>query len=66
MHIISDYYWLDKNGLIGGIFVFLTSKQLAGVEVYSMDGECDDSQLPEIEWPVPLGHSGNVGSEKKS
>jgi len=47
MHILSDYSWIDDKGYTVGIFVFSVSGQLAGLEVYSADGESDNSQLPD-------------------
>jgi len=61
MHILSDYYWIDEKNHTGGIFVFAISGQLAGLEVYSMDGECDVSQLPKLDRLEPLGNAGYSG-----
>jgi len=48
MHILSDYSWIDDKGHAGGIFVFSVAGQLAGLDVYSADGKCDNSRLPDI------------------
>lgn len=60
MTILSDYYWLDDNGYTGGVFVFTKSGQLAGLEVYSADGQSDLSQLPPIDrlFPLDCSHDG--------
>lgn len=54
MHIIADYYWADENNYLGDIFLYATSGQLAGLEVYSMDGICDATTLPELESLKPI------------
>lgn len=55
MEIISDHYWVDDNNHTGGVFLFAVSGQLAGLEVYSMDGKCDVSKLPDMNRLLPLG-----------
>ncbi|EMI42301.1 hypothetical protein RRSWK_05144 [Rhodopirellula sp. SWK7] len=46
MNVLSDFYWIDDNGYTNGIFVFSVSGQLAGLEVYSCDGECGTVRMP--------------------
>jgi len=47
MHVLSDYYWVDDDGHTNGIFIYAISGQLAGLEVYSCDGECGSVRLPD-------------------
>ena len=61
MQILSDHYWVDPHGHTGGIFVFASSNQLAGLEVYSMDGECDVTQLPDLSRLVPVDFAEHSG-----
>jgi len=60
MHLLSDYYWVDDDDHTGGIFVFAKSGQLAGLEVYSMDGECNVSQLPDVDRLLPMPDAENA------
>lgn len=41
------YYWIDDDGHTNGIFIYEISGQLAGLEVYSCDGECGTVRLPD-------------------
>ena len=41
-------------------FVFAKSGQLAGLEVYSMDGECNVSQLPDVDRLLPMPDAENA------
>ena len=61
LQILSDYYWIDGHKHTGGIFAFAISGQLAGLEVYSMDGECDVSRLPDLALLTPLPKNENGG-----
>lgn len=61
MQILSDFYWIDGHEHTGGIFAFAISGQLAGLEIYSMDGECDVSRLPRLELLTPLPKTENGG-----
>jgi len=47
MRVLSDYYWIDDDGHTNGIFIYSISGQLAGLEVYSCDGECGTVRLPD-------------------
>ncbi|EMI44878.1 hypothetical protein [Rhodopirellula sp. SWK7] len=60
MIVLSDYYWIDDDGHTNGIFVFSVSGQLAGLEVYSCDGESGTVELPDISQlrPMPEPQSG--------
>ena len=60
MHILSDHFWIDDSGHMGGVFVFATSGHLAGIEVYSIDGECDASELPILNKLKPLTEANNA------
>lgn len=54
MNVLSDFYWIDDNGHTNGIFVYSISGQLAGLEVYSCDGECGIVRLPDTSWLIPM------------
>lgn len=53
MHILSDYEW-QGDGVYRGIFVFACGGQLAGFEVWSLDGKPSTSSLPRIDQLRPL------------
>ena len=46
--ILSDYTFSNEDGELNGIFVFAKNKQLAGLEVWSIDGQMTPDKLPEI------------------
>jgi hypothetical protein len=56
MDILSDYQWEDEHGNRFGIFIFAKLGQLAGLEVWSIDGRATPVALPDpdrlrpIEW----------------
>ena len=53
MHILSDFEW-QGDGVYSGIFVFACGGQLAGIEVWSLDGKASTSLLPRIDQLRPL------------
>jgi hypothetical protein len=54
MDILADYIWRDGQSHVFGIFVFAREGLLAGLEVYSVDGLADATQLPQPDQLVPL------------
>jgi hypothetical protein len=54
MQILSDYQWRDPKGHLGGVFVFARQGVLAGLEVWSIDGEAAIDRLPPIDSLRPL------------
>lgn len=49
MEVVSDYWWRTDAGHLCGAFVFLREGLLAGVDLWSMDGQEIPSTLPAIE-----------------
>ena len=45
--VLSDHYWTDAEGRRFGIFMFAKDDALAGLEVYSVDGEATPTALPD-------------------
>jgi hypothetical protein len=54
MQVLSDYVWLTAGGAQCGIFVFARGGQLAGLEVWSVDGLESVLSLPPVEQLRPL------------
>ncbi|MDA7924686.1 hypothetical protein N9B60_04725 [Mariniblastus sp.] len=54
MQVLSDYGWTAQSGNQCGIFVFAQDNKLAGLEVWSVDGEADVVELPETSVLTPL------------
>jgi hypothetical protein len=54
MQILSDYGWQDVADRKYGILVFEKSGFLAGLEVWSVDGEATPATLPSIHELRPL------------
>jgi hypothetical protein len=53
MKVIADFAW-DRDGQQFGIFVFEHGGFLAGLEVWSIDGQADPSTLPRPDQLQPL------------
>ena len=53
--VLADYQWRDAAGHLGGVFAFARAGVLAGVEVWSIDGEAATDDLPGPEALEPLG-----------
>ena len=49
MEIPSDYHWRSKGGYLFGVFVFAREGVLAGLELWSIDGQSTASALPDLE-----------------
>ena len=56
LEVVSDYLWKSSAGAENGIFVFLKENQLAGMEVWSIDGT-EVPGLPEIDQLRPYDGS---------
>ncbi|QBB72067.1 hypothetical protein ELE36_17785 [Pseudolysobacter antarcticus] len=54
MKILSDFRWQDDRGNLFGAFVFACDSLLAGLEVWSIDGEAAPTILPSISLLVPF------------
>jgi len=54
LEILSDHKWQDGEGHLFGVFVFAKDGQLAGLEVWSIDGEATPTVLPDATVLVPL------------
>jgi hypothetical protein len=48
MEILSEHKWRDANGHLFGVFAFAREGRLAGLEVWSIDGEATPTKLPAI------------------
>jgi len=49
MEIVSDFWWRTHSGHLCGAFVFLRGELLAGLDLWSIDGEETPTQLPRTE-----------------
>ena len=47
LEVLSDFLWRSEAGNLMGVFVFAEQEQLAGLEVWSVDGEETPTSLPE-------------------
>ena len=56
MQILSDYEWRGKDGYLYGAFVFAQDGLLAGLDLWSIDGQATATSLPSEQDLVPLGH----------
>ena len=54
MDILSDYSWRDSAGHLFGVFVFARGGRLAGLDLWSIDGQATATQLPETRELTPL------------
>jgi hypothetical protein len=54
MDILSDYSWRDSAGHLFGAFVFARDGRLAGLDLWSIDGQATATQLPKPGELTPL------------
>ncbi|QDV34272.1 hypothetical protein [Tautonia plasticadhaerens] len=54
MQVLADYQWQAAGGPLFGVFVFARGGLLAGLEVWSVDGQDTAWSLPKIEQLRPL------------
>ena len=54
VEILADYKWQDDAGPRFGIMLFQKAGVLAGLEVYSIDGEGIPMALPNVAWLIPV------------
>ena len=55
MDILSDWQWHASEGQFCGAFVFARHDQLAGLEIWSIDGQSSASVLPQTSELEPFG-----------
>ena len=55
LQVLADYQWRDASGHLAGIFAFACDGTLAGLEVWSIDGEAAIDRLPPPELLEPIG-----------
>lgn len=55
MRVLSDFLWKDQNDHLFGAFVFEQDGLLAGLDLWSVDGQSTPSTLPSIEALIPYG-----------
>ncbi len=46
---VSDHLWGTSGTDLCGVFVFVRNEKLAGLEVWSVDGEITPTELPNVE-----------------
>jgi hypothetical protein len=49
MEVVSDYWWRTEGGNLCGVFVFLRDDLVAGIDLWSIDGQEIPSTLPPID-----------------
>jgi hypothetical protein len=49
MEVVSDYWWRTEAGNLCGVFVFLRDDAVAGIDLWSIDGQEIPSTLPSID-----------------
>ncbi len=54
LELLSDHKWKDDRGHLFGAFAFAKQGQLAGIEVWSIDGRATPSSLPHPSVLAPL------------
>ena len=54
METLSDHKWQDAEGHLFGVFAFAKEGRLAGLEVWSIDGEATPTELPPTSSLGPL------------
>jgi hypothetical protein len=54
MDILSDYSWRDSAGHLFGAFVFTRGELLAGLDLWSVDGQATATHLPNPSELTPI------------
>ncbi len=57
MDILADYGWKNSTGHFFGIYIWAENRQLAGLEVWSVDGEETPMELPPISELYPMAET---------
>ena len=55
MRVLSDYQWKDDRGYLFAVMVFEQDGLLAGLDVWSVDGQAIPRELPPIHSLLPYG-----------
>jgi hypothetical protein len=55
MRVLSDYQWKDDRGYLFAVMVFEQDGLLAGLDVWSVDGQAIPQELPPIHSLLPYG-----------
>lgn len=60
MRVLSDYQWRTSAGHLCGVFIFERDGMLAGLDLWSIDGQMTPDALPPIGNLVPISTSSQV------
>lgn len=60
MRVLSDYQWRNSQGHLFGAFVFEQDGLLAGLDLWSIDGQSTPDSMPPLESLVPFGSPSQV------
>ena len=60
MRVLSDYQWRNTQGHLCGAFVFEQDGLLAGLDLWSIDGQSTPDAMPPIESLIPYGTPSQV------
>ncbi len=63
IRILADFEYRTGEGHLCGAFVFERAGLLAGLEVWSVDGQSMPAVLPELGWLQPLGSVKQVDAD---
>ena len=55
MRVLSDHQWRNDQGHLFGAFVFEQDGLLAGLDLWSVDGQAMPDSMPPLESLVPFG-----------
>ncbi|MFV1884519.1 MAG: DUF6984 family protein [Balneola sp.] len=53
-NVVSDFLYREESGNLMGIYLFETENQLAGLDLWSVDGGATPKELPDIESLFPF------------
>ena len=48
METLGDYCWHSSSGAFFGVFAFACNDLLAGIDLYSLDGQSTASEIPDV------------------
>jgi len=60
MDILSDYCWRDESDHLFGAYVFARGQLLAGLDLWSIDGQATATRLPKIHELKPIDNIRNA------
>jgi hypothetical protein len=61
LDVVSDWFYRDEENHLNGIFLYLKNGSLGGVEIWSVDGQSEITEFPDVSKLVEVDSGQDAG-----